>query len=87
MDVPHMKPMPPDWVLDKWWIRCTSLLYRDMYWYVVPLCVRMKGHVTAWEGLSILGGQTFGSRVPGSETYYCLFDTRGWCGEGPFLVE
>ena len=85
--MPHMKHMPPDWVLDTWWIRCTSLLYRDMCWFVVPLRVRMKGHVTTWEGLSLLGGQPLGSRVPGSEAYYFLFDMREWCGEGPYIVE
>ena len=60
---------------------------RCMCKFVVPLCVRMKGHVTTREGLSLLGGPLFGSRFPGSEAYYCLFDMLGWCGEGPFLVE
>ncbi len=82
-----MKHMPPDWVLDKLRIRCTSLLYRDMCWFVVPLCVRMKGHVAALVGLSLLSVQPLDSRVRGSEAYYCLFDMRGWCGEGSFIVE
>jgi hypothetical protein len=67
--------------------KVNELLYRDMCWFVVPLCVRMKDHVTTLVGLSILGGQPFGNRVPGSEAYCCLFDMRGWYGEGPFLVE
>jgi hypothetical protein len=28
--------------------KVNELLYRDMCWFVVPLCVRMKDHATAW---------------------------------------
>jgi hypothetical protein len=56
--------------------RVNELMYLDMCWFVVPLFVRMKDHATTWEGLSLLGGQPFDSRVPGSEDYYCLFDMR-----------
>ena len=41
-----------------------ELLYRGMYYYVVPLCVRGEGFVSAWEDFTLFCGQPLGSRVP-----------------------
>jgi hypothetical protein len=49
--------------------------------------MRGKDVVAAWEGLSLLCGQPLGSRDLGCEAHDWLVDIRGWCGEGPFLVE
>ena len=73
-----MKHMPPDWVLDNWWIRCTGLLYRDMCWFFVPLFVRMKGHEAALVGYSLLCGQPFGSDKPANAaTWHFMVTQRG----------
>ena len=75
---PVLEPMPPDWVLDKWRMRCTT--------YCIVACanlsspsvwMRGKDVVTILEVLSLLCGQPLGSRVPpGCEAYDCLFDIR-----------
>jgi hypothetical protein len=64
-----------------------ELLYRGMFLFVVPLCMRGVGDVAACEGLSLLCGHPLGSRVPGCEARDCLSDIRGWCGEGPLIVD
>ena len=64
-----------------------ELLSRGMCLIVVPLYVRGENVVAAWECLSLLCGQSLGSRVPGCEAHDCLFDIRGGCFEGPFPVE
>jgi len=53
-----------------------ELLYHGTCSFVVPLCVRGEGVVAACEGLSLLGGQPLGSRVPGCKARDCLSDIR-----------